>query len=105
MTHQKHLLYVQRNTTTMDSHHGITAPEAAVAEVVEYTPLREMTLRGARGDDHQDGHPTTIQTAFPEEDPQDHLVEALRAVGPAVTQDYGRCLFEITWGQKGKKRA
>ena len=80
--HQKHLLYVPRNAPTMDSRRGITVPAAAVAEVVADTLLMETALRGVRGADHQDGHPTTIQTDFSEEDPQDHLAEALRAVGP-----------------------
>ena len=64
MMHQKHLLYVPRNAPTMDSRRGITAPAAAVAEVVADTLLMETALRGVRGADHQDGHPTTIQTDF-----------------------------------------
>ncbi len=63
--------------------------------------LKKMNLRGTR----RDGHPTTIPTAFSEEDPQGQLMEALRAGGPTVAQGYGRFVFEITWGQKGKKQA
>ena len=50
----------------------------AAAEVAADTLPTETTLRGVRGADHRDGHTTTIQTTLLEEDPQDHLAEALR---------------------------
>ena len=44
--------------------------EAAEAEMVADALLTETSLRGVRKADQQDGHPTTIQTDFSEEDPR-----------------------------------
>ena len=81
----------------MDIRRGIRVPATAAAEMVVDTLLTETTLRGVRGAGHQDGHTTTtIQMNLSEEDPQDHLAEALldlQADGPAVTLDCGQCPF------------
>ena len=105
-THQQHILNVPRGAPTMDIRRGIRVPAVAAAKVVVDTLLTETTLRGVRGAGHQDGHTTTIQMNPSEEDPQDHLAEALldlQADGPAVTLDCGRFPFETAWCQKEKK--
>ena len=109
--HQKHILNAPHDTPTTDipaakhilliptdleDRRGIRVPTMAAAEVVVDTLLTETTLRGVRGAGHQDRHTTPIQLNLSEEDPQDHLAEALldlQADGPAVTLDCGRRPF------------
>ena len=91
-THTKHTLNAPRGAPTTDLRHGIRALATVAVETAVDILLTKMTLRGVRGADHQDGHPTTDRMRFSEEVPRYHLAEALldlQADGPAVTLDCG----------------